>query len=177
MADATNSIFNKKATEKLRSPDDLDKYLQVTNPGIWVVLLACIALIAGLLAWGLFGAVETSVSTMGAVISVDGDDEGKAKPMCFLSIKEIEEVEVGDTAIIGEAKMTVSDVKAVPMSAGEVKNLIHSDYLFSTLVQGDWVYAVTFEGDASQLPQDVPLQVKITVNSVTPISLIFRSNG
>ena len=29
------SIFNLKASEKLRNPDDLDKYIRVTKPSVW----------------------------------------------------------------------------------------------------------------------------------------------
>ena len=32
MAEQTRTIFNQRAAEKLRSPDDLDKYVRVTNP-------------------------------------------------------------------------------------------------------------------------------------------------
>ena len=38
MADEQNSIFTKKASDKLRSPDDLNEYVRVTNPSVWVVL-------------------------------------------------------------------------------------------------------------------------------------------
>ena len=72
MADAKTSIFNKRATEKLRSPDDLDKYVRVTSPSVWVILAACIILIVGLLAWGLFGAVTTNVQATGVVFDAFG---------------------------------------------------------------------------------------------------------
>ena len=80
MADVNSTIFNKRAAEKLRSPDDLDKFVRVTNPSVWVVLAACVALLAGLLAWGVFGAVTSSVSTTGVAIN------GKA--MCFLDAED-----------------------------------------------------------------------------------------
>ena len=65
MANASSSIFNKKASEKLRNPDDLDKYLRVTNPSVWIVIAACVVLLLGLLAWGVFGTVSTSVKGIG----------------------------------------------------------------------------------------------------------------
>lgn len=173
MADATSSIFNKKATEKLRSPDDLDKYVQVTNPGVWVVLLACIALLVGLLAWGVFGTVEADVSVSGVVIS-EGDE---ATPLCFLTEEEIDRVSEGNDVIMDDVPMTVAAVDSVPVSAGEADSLLNSDYLSSALVRGDWVYIVTFDGDTSELAQNVPVPVKITVDRVPPISLIFRSRG
>ena len=54
------TIFRKKALERISSPDQLTDYLCVTNPGIWVILAAILALLVGLLAWGTIGTLETS---------------------------------------------------------------------------------------------------------------------
>ena len=169
MADAGSSIFNKKATEKLRNPDDLDKFVRVTNPSVWVILAACVILIAGLLAWGFLGAVTTSVSATGAVV------DGAA--VCFLSAEDIAQVEVGETANVGGERMTVADVTSVPLSAGEAKEVLHGDYLVSALMEGDWAYLVTFEGDTSDLSENVPLTVHITTERVSPISLVLKNWG
>ena len=169
MADVENSIFNKKAAEKLRSPDDLDKFLRVTNPSVWVVLAACVALLAGLLAWGALGAVTTSVSTTG--VAVDG------KAMCFLAAEDAAKVHVGDIANVGGEKMTVAKVAAVPVSKDEAGKILVSDYLVHSLVKGDWAYQVTFDGDASDLANGVPLTVTITVERIAPISLILGGNA
>ena len=169
MADAGRSIFNKRATEKLRNPDDLDKYVRVTNPSVWVVLAACAALLVGLLSWGVFGAVTTSVSATGTV--VDG------VPTCFLSADDIAQVNKGDVANVGGKRMTVLEVAEVPMSPDEAKEILKSDYLTSALVKDDWAYRVTFEGDASGLAEGVPLTVEITTERIAPISLIFRNRG
>ena len=169
MADVERSLFNKKATEKLRSPDDLDKYVRVTNPSVWVTLAACIALLAGLLAWGLLGAVTTSISTTG--VSIDG------KAMCFLSAEDLAKVDEGDTAIVDGERMRVAEVAAVPLSRNEAREILLNDYLVNTLMQDDWAYRVTFDGDTAKLTQGVPLSVSITVERVTPISLILGRNA
>ena len=165
MADVSRSIFNKKATEKLRSPDDLDKYVQVANPSVWVVLVACVALLAGLLAWGVFGAVTTSVSTTGVVV------DGKA--MCFLSAEDVAKVSVGDGANFGGERMSVDQVASVPVSRDEAHSILSGDYLVSALVSGDWAYQVTFDGDVSELSENVPITVNITVERIAPITLIL----
>ena len=169
MADAGSSIFNKKATEKLRSPDDLDKFVRVTNPSVWVILAACIALIVGLLAWGLFGAVTTSVSGKGAVV------DGAA--VCFLPAEDAAQVDVGDVANVGGEALVVASVSPVPLSSGEANGILHSDYLVSSLVSDDWANLVTFEGDVSDLSENVPLAVHITTDRVPPISLILKNWG
>ena len=42
------SIFRQSAMSRIASADDLDKYIKVTNPSAWAVLLASVLLIAGL---------------------------------------------------------------------------------------------------------------------------------
>ena len=165
MADAGSKIFNQKAVEKLRNPDDLDKYVRLTNPSVWVVLAACVALLLGLLAWGFWGTVVTSVNTKGVVL--------EDKAICFLSADTAPDVEVGDTANVDGKQMKVAEVQAVPLSRDEAAQVLSNDYLVSTLVQDDWVYLVTFDGDTSELNSDVPLPVNITTDLISPISLIM----
>ncbi len=166
MADASASIFNKKAADKLRNPDDLERCVQVTNPSVWAVLAACIALLAGLLAWGIFGSVTTSVTSTGAVI------DGKA--MCFLSAEDVAKVHVGDTANFGGEHLEVSDVAAVPLSINEAHDELGSDYLADTLVPNEWGYQVSFDGDSSDLTEEIPQTVSITVERIAPISLVLK---
>ena len=168
MADVQSSIFNKKATEKLRSPDDLDKYVRVTNPSVWAVLAACIALLVGLLAWGVFGSVATSVTATGTVV----DD----KAICFLTAENTAKVHVGDAAYVGEEQMTVASISKTPYSRSESNAVLSDDYLVSTLMPSDWAYMVTFEGDISELTVGVPLTVSITTQQVAPISLVLGGN-
>ena len=169
MADSTNPIFNQKAAEKLHSPDDLDKYVRVANPSVWVALIACIALLAGLLAWGVFGAVTTSVSTTGVCV------EGNA--MCFLSAEDVAKVHVGDVASVGGEPMKVADVAAMPLSRAEAGKTLTGDYLASTLIPDDWSYQVTFEGETANLTDGIPLTVNITVERIAPISLVLGGNA
>ena len=55
------------AASAVRSLDELDGAVKITTPGIWMVLLACFALLAGIFAWGYFGAVSSGVSASGIV--------------------------------------------------------------------------------------------------------------
>ncbi|MBO7675755.1 MAG: hypothetical protein J6S63_12240 [Atopobiaceae bacterium] len=160
-----SSIFNTKAAERLRSPDDLDKYVRVTRPSVWVVLVACIALLAGLLAWGFLGTVSTNVSVSGTVL------EGRA--LCLLPQRETAQIDVGDAAYVGGTKMQVAVVENVPLSRDEAYELLGSDYLVSTLMEGDWAVLVVFEGDVSALEERVPIPVSITTERVAPLALVF----
>ena len=163
------SIFNQQATEKLRSPDDLDKYVRVTNPSVWVVLAACVALLAGLLAWGVFGSVTTSIVTTGTKVD--------SQAMCFLSAEDVAKVSVGDAAKVGDDRTQVGYVAKVPLSPEEAKAILGNDYLVATLVNGDWAYQVTFTAVESTAPDGVPLTVSITTERIAPIRLILGGNA
>jgi hypothetical protein len=166
MADDKSSIFTKKASEKLRSPDDLDEYVRVTNPSVWVVLAACTCLMIGMLAWGFLGTVETSVSAVATF--------AKEEVICFLPAEDASKVHVGDSANVGGELMEVASVGAVPLSRAEVREVVGGDYLASTLVEDDWTYLVSFEGGNRDFEQGIPLSATITIERIKPISLIFK---
>lgn len=165
MADPGSSIFNEKASEKLRSPDDLDKYVRVTNPGVWVVLAACASLIIGLLAWGVFGAVTTIVTDTG--VRIDN------RVVCYFNAEDTAHIAVGDTAMVGGERFKVSSISEVPYSREEAYDLLESDYLVSTLFEGDYAYEVEFEGPIEKLDEDIPLAITVNTERVAPISLIL----
>ena len=52
-------VFRKKTLDRIASPEHLTDYLRVTNPGIWVILVAVILLLAGIFAWSTVGTLET----------------------------------------------------------------------------------------------------------------------
>ncbi|WP_026658454.1 hypothetical protein [Butyrivibrio sp. AC2005] len=55
---AENSIFRNKSIERVSSPEQLNDYIQVTTPSVWIILLAVIILIVGMLIWGIFGEIH-----------------------------------------------------------------------------------------------------------------------
>ncbi len=59
MAENTETVFRKKTLDRISSPEQITDYLRVTNPGIWVVLVAVILLLAGGAAWSMGGTLET----------------------------------------------------------------------------------------------------------------------
>ncbi len=52
------SIFRKKSLDRVSSPEQLNDYIRVTTPSVWLVLLALVILLAGMLVWSVFGTVE-----------------------------------------------------------------------------------------------------------------------
>lgn len=70
-----NKIFREKSIERVTSPEELNDYMKVTTPSIWVVLVAIIIFLVGLLTWAFLGSVTVT------------DDAGKqqeVKPITYI---------------------------------------------------------------------------------------------
>jgi HlyD family secretion protein len=66
------AIFRKVALERLSNPEQLDQLMQVTSPRGWLALWAMVAVAAGALAWGVFGAIPTEALGEGILIRRGG---------------------------------------------------------------------------------------------------------
>lgn len=55
-----NKLFREKSLERISSPEQLQDYMRVTNPGIWMVLAAVIILLVGGIVCACMGKLETT---------------------------------------------------------------------------------------------------------------------
>lgn len=53
------TIFRQKSIEKVSSPEQLDNYLKVTSPSVWLVLVGIIVILVGAIVWGALGELKT----------------------------------------------------------------------------------------------------------------------
>lgn len=75
------SIFRQKSIERVSSPEELNDYIRVVTPSIWIVIIAAAAMLAGVIIWGVFGSGKAASSAAGpagqgiyAVSPIDGED-------------------------------------------------------------------------------------------------------
>lgn len=53
-----SSLFRDKSIERVSSPEELNDYIRVATPSVWLVLLATTILLVGMLAWSVLGTVS-----------------------------------------------------------------------------------------------------------------------
>lgn len=91
------TVYRKKSLERIQSPEQLNDYLRVTNPSVWVILAAVALILAGALIWGSFAYIDSFVTgtaeVKDGVMTVTFEDEALAK-----NVKAGMNVTVGDTA-------------------------------------------------------------------------------
>jgi len=65
-------LFRKKSLENVSSPEKLDEYVRVTNPGVWSVLIACIAILVAAAVWFAVGRIPDTLDMKGIIFPGDG---------------------------------------------------------------------------------------------------------
>ena len=53
-----SEIYREKSIKRVNQPEDLNDYIRVTTPSVWVVLIAIALVLAAVLGWMIFGTVE-----------------------------------------------------------------------------------------------------------------------
>lgn len=155
-----DKIFRKKSVEKMSSPEQLNDYIKVTNPGVWMVLASIVILLIGVCVWGIFGKLETRLAV--AAESRDGQTILYVKESDISSVKENMRVSVNG------GTYAVKSVSANPVSVTEEIG----EYARHTgnLALGEWVYIV--QTDAALADGIYPAQ--IVIDSVSPLYFVFN---
>ncbi|MGB4213947.1 MAG: HlyD family efflux transporter periplasmic adaptor subunit [Dethiobacteria bacterium] len=65
-------LFRKSSLERIATPERLNEYIKITHPGIWSVLLACLALLAAVTFWAFHGSIPDTVKTKGIIFPQHG---------------------------------------------------------------------------------------------------------
>lgn len=76
-----NSIFRKSSLERISSPEHLNEYVKITNPGIWAVLFGLFALLIAVAIWAYAGNIPETVQLTGVAFAQEGEEE---KVYCFV---------------------------------------------------------------------------------------------
>ena len=158
--DMNKQIFRKKSVDRMSSPEQLNDYIKVTNPGVWMVLAAIVILLVGVCVWGVFGKLETKLSV--AAVSQDGQTVLYVKEDNVASVRE------NMSVYIGNETYKVTSVSAQPVAVTEEI----SEYARHTgeLSIGEWVYIVPIDGN---MP-DGAYKAQIVTDSVSPLYFVFN---
>ena len=113
-------IYRKKSVESIKSPESLDDYIKVANPGVWLALGAVTIFLVGIFVWGYFGRLETRLPVTVTV------SDGVA--VCTAEQGDLSTVEPGMPLKTEEAEGTVREV------------FLEEHYATATLAAADGVY-------------------------------------
>lgn len=155
-------IFRKKSIERVSSPEQLNDYIRVSNPSVWMTLAAIIVLLVGVCVWGVLGRLETKINA--AALAEDG------LIVCYVKEADAGKIENGMLVRIGGKEFTVEDISETPVAV--VQGEKFSEYLLhvGNLQAGEWVYEVILDGNLT----DGIYSAEIVVDSVSPLSFVLN---
>lgn len=155
------SIFRQKSVDRISSPEQLNDYIRVANPGVWLLLGGIVVLLAGVCVWGIFGRLDTVVKAV--AVSENGS------VICYVGEERAEQLEKGMTFTLNDSEYSVSEISAQPIAADSVL----SDYAMhiGDFQPGDWVYSVTAAGNGAE---DGIYEAEIVVDSVSPKTFVVN---
>lgn len=156
-----SELFRKKSIERVTSPEQLNDYIRVSNPGVWMILAAVVILLAGICVWGVFGRLDTKKHASGVC------ENGKLT--CYIKSDDIADVKDGTLVSVDGKEYTVKSVSSSPVRLDGEKDsyLIYLGGFSET----DWVYVVTV--DAPDLA-DGEYSVDVITKRVSPISFVLN---
>ena len=146
--------------DRVSSPEQLQDYVKVANPGLWMVLSAIVILLAGVIVWGFIGKIDTTMPS--AIVT----DSGNA--VIYIGESNVERIEVGMTVRCEDQEYTITDIAEMPVrvDGSFTDYAIHA----SGITVGEWVYAVSIDGEHS----DGVRKADIVIESISPISFILN---
>ncbi|MCM1135212.1 MAG: hypothetical protein NC400_06505 [Clostridium sp.] len=149
--------------QRISSPEQLDDYIHLSNPGVWMILAAVIVLLAGVCVWGIFGRLDTTID---CVCIADG-----GKSAVYIKEAQISSVKEGMEITVDGQTYAAGAVGAEPVSVDDT----FSEYALHTgnLTVGEWVYEVTLN---AALPEGV-YGAEIVIESVAPMSFVIDREG
>lgn len=155
-----DNIFRKKSIDKVSSPEQLNDYIRVANPGVWLVLGALIALLIGVCVWGVLGSLNTTLAVVGNA------DNGVLT--CYVSREGYERLTEDVSVLVNEKEYENATVSKAPV---KVENNV-SEYLayLGNFGAEEWVYTVKVKTD---LPNG-DYEAEIMLESVSPISFVLN---
>ena len=155
-----NGVFRKKSMERISSPEQLNDYIRVSNPGIWLLLAAIAILLAGACVWAIFGTIESSIT----VCAVSDGEE----TLCY--IREVDKTECteGMPVKINGETYTLGSMSSTPEKADD--NFSDYDRHIGGFTSGEWLYNAKID---AALPSGT-YSAKIITEQVSPMSFVFK---
>ena len=156
------SIFRKASLDRISNPEQLNDYIRVTNPGVWMIMGAVILLLTGICVWSVFGRLDTTL-TVAAVTENN-------QTVCYVKESDMQTVESGMQVRIGENQYRLGEIsqRPVPVDSSFAEYLLH----VGGLAEGEWVYIAVL--DDTHGDDGIIVEAEIVVESIAPMRFVLN---
>ena len=148
--------------KKVDSPEQLNQYIRLSNPGVWVILLSITVLLVGVCIWGCFGKIDTKVNTV--LISDNYNSYIYVKESDIEKIKEKMQVEIKNS----DNSYKIIEIEESPEKVTNDMNE-YARHLGNFQI-GEWVYKCRIDGRV----KEGAYGADIIVESIAPMTFVFN---
>lgn len=138
---AEKKTEEKKTAEAFSSPDRISEYIKITNPGVWSLLIAFLAMVIAVVIWFVVGVIPSTMEIKGVLFPGDGTvtvrapHDGRIQDM---------RVKTGDTVFLYEALAVIPEQDSIDAisalaAGGDASELerVHFDYMAEAVLRAD----------------------------------------
>ena len=156
----SNTLFRKTSMDRISSPEQLNEYIRVSTPSVWMLLAAIIVLLVGVCVWGVFGTLDTELAVL--AVAENGSVTLYVKESDAKGLTEGMNVKVEDY------EGTLPPLSPSPAQVNED----FSEYMrhVGGLQMGEFVYEAVMEAPLA----DGVYTGKIITQSVSPLSFVLN---
>ncbi|MGI6357696.1 MAG: hypothetical protein ACOX2K_03210 [Bacillota bacterium] len=190
-----SSIFRKSSLERISSPEQLNEYVRIINPGVWLVLLGLLALLTAGAIWAYTGSIPETLPLTGVVFAHGGSDMAVYSFVPMNASRRLAlgmEVQVspdyaprqeygyilGRVASIGARPVTVSELAETFGDAQYVQQLLAEGSMVQVLVTLDkadgGLHWSSKRGEAVAVTSGSYCDLLVVVRARKPYELLFR---
>ena len=157
----SKQLFRRESIDRITSPEQMNDYIRVSNPSVWMILGAIIALLIGVCVWGIFGHIDTTMKTGG--ICEDG------QLVLYIGENDFDKLGESTVAMVDGKELALSEISASPIKLDTSYDpyLVH----LTGLSEGDWVYAVRF--DAADVKDGI-YSAQVITERINPIDFVLN---
>ena len=101
-------IFRKSSIARFSSPEQLNDYIRVSNPSVWMMLAAVIVLLVGVCVWGVFGRLESKILSAGTC------ENGMF--ICYVTEEDVAKIKTGMLVKVNGNDFAVSEISPRPIA-------------------------------------------------------------
>ena len=154
--------MEEKKLRKVDSPEQLNQYIRLSNPGVWILLIAIVVLLIGVCAWGFLGKIDTKITTV--AISSDYNYYVYIKEADLEKVKNGMNVEI----VNNENKYEIVEIETTPEKVTDEL----SEYArhLGNFQIGEWVYKCRLNKNL----KEGTYGANIVVESIAP--MVFITN-
>ena len=193
-----DNLFRKKNLDRISSPEQLNDYIKVSNPSVWLIIGAMFIIAIAFSVWAFSGNITSEVSGTG--VFQGSSQESVESVTCYIDANYASKISEGmpvriynrtkpmEAYVNGE----VIKISQVPVKQEDILHSYSSEYVADSILEADYGIGVLIKvdktsegkynwannevGDETFLKVDDLCKVDIITESVTPVKFLFSES-